>query len=222
VQPVGDRRARKKAQTRAEVLQAAQRLFAERGFDAVTISDIASAADVAVQTVFNHFPGKEELFFAGRTPPVDGAADAVRSRPAGMTALAALRAYTADLVRGSVEARADAEQRALIAALEASPALQNALPAVQRRAEVQLAAALVEAWTGAEDGAVDDAPLDVRLAAGLTAAAWITAARGLVQELSRLDGDDGAARARVEELATRLFDRLETGLPPLLDVPQRG
>ena len=63
-----DRRARKKAQTREQIQRVAQGLFAERGFEAVTIADIASGADVAVQTVFNHFSSKEELFFDGRTP----------------------------------------------------------------------------------------------------------------------------------------------------------
>src|SRR3712207_4046239 len=86
-----DRRARKKAATRALVLETAQRLFSERGFDAVTIADIASTADVAVQTVFNHFATKEELFFTGRTHWVDGPAQAVRSRPDGVPPLAALR-----------------------------------------------------------------------------------------------------------------------------------
>ena len=63
-----DRRARKKAQTRALIRDTARRLFAERGFEAVTTADVAAAADVAVQTVFNHFSSKEELFFDGRTP----------------------------------------------------------------------------------------------------------------------------------------------------------
>ena len=49
-------------------------MFAERGFEAVTIADVARGADVAVQTVFNHFATKEELFFDGRADWVDGAA----------------------------------------------------------------------------------------------------------------------------------------------------
>ena len=71
----------------------AHRLFAEHGFDAVTIADIAGQADVAVQTVFNHFATKEELFFDDRADWVDGAAAAVRSRPEGVAPLAALRAH---------------------------------------------------------------------------------------------------------------------------------
>jgi AcrR family transcriptional regulator len=41
----------------------ASRLFVERGFDQVTIDDIAAAADVSRMTVFNHFPRKEDMFF---------------------------------------------------------------------------------------------------------------------------------------------------------------
>jgi len=58
VQEGNDRRARKKALTRTEIRDAAHLLFAERGFDAVTIADVAERADVAVQTVFNHFATK--------------------------------------------------------------------------------------------------------------------------------------------------------------------
>ena len=71
-------------------------MFVERGFDAVTIADIAKGAEVAVQTVFNHFATKEELFFDGRTPWVDGPARAVRTREAGVSPLVALRAYLVD------------------------------------------------------------------------------------------------------------------------------
>ncbi|WP_324275584.1 helix-turn-helix domain-containing protein [Blastococcus brunescens] len=88
-----DRRAQKKARTRVHVRTVAQRMFAEGGFDAVTIADIARGADVAVQTIFNHFATKEELFFDGRIPWVDGPADAVRRRPPGTSPLTALRRH---------------------------------------------------------------------------------------------------------------------------------
>jgi len=77
---INDRRARKKAQTREQIRTVAHRLFADVSFTAVTIADIAREADVAVQTVFNHFATKEELFFDGRTPWVEGPAAAVRTR----------------------------------------------------------------------------------------------------------------------------------------------
>src|SRR4051812_49739683 len=83
---MGGRRELRKAQTRAEVRAAAQRLFAERGFDAVTIADVAASADVAVQTVFNQVESEEALFFDGRTPCVEGIAAAALDRSPGLQA----------------------------------------------------------------------------------------------------------------------------------------
>ena len=88
-----DRRARKKAQTRELIRSVAQQLFDQRGFETVTIADIARECDVAVQTVFNHFATKEELFFDGRTPWVDTLADSVRQRDPSVSPLSALRAH---------------------------------------------------------------------------------------------------------------------------------
>ena len=56
-------RERKKRQTRQQISDIATGLFLERGFDAVTIAEIAEAADVSVNTVYNYFPSKEDLFF---------------------------------------------------------------------------------------------------------------------------------------------------------------
>ncbi len=88
-----DRRARKWARTHDELRVVAQRLFAERGFDAVTVADVAQAADVAVQTVFNHYPTKEDLYFAGRAPWVEGPARAVAHRAPGTGAVATAHAW---------------------------------------------------------------------------------------------------------------------------------
>lgn len=90
------RRARKKEATRTAISHRATELFAERGFDAVTVSEIAEAADVSVKTVFNHFVTKEELFF-DRVGVVRQALDAaVTERPTGVTVVEALRRLFAD------------------------------------------------------------------------------------------------------------------------------
>jgi AcrR family transcriptional regulator len=57
------RRARKKEATRRSIVDAASRLFGERGFDAPTVDEIAEAADVAKGTIYNYFSTKEELLF---------------------------------------------------------------------------------------------------------------------------------------------------------------
>ena len=58
-----DRRSRKRLATRQGISDVATRLFLERGFDHVTVDEIAAAADVGRMTVFNHFPRKEDMFF---------------------------------------------------------------------------------------------------------------------------------------------------------------
>ena len=57
-------RERKKRQTRDAIAAAAMELFQARGFEEVTVADVARAADVSEKTVFNHFPTKEDLVFA--------------------------------------------------------------------------------------------------------------------------------------------------------------
>lgn len=75
------RRERKKRLTREAIAKTALQLFAERGYDAVTVADVAAAADVAVTTVFNYFKTKEELFFGAFTPPTNILAERLRTRP---------------------------------------------------------------------------------------------------------------------------------------------
>src|SRR5215475_12983315 len=63
VPPAETRRARKKRQTRERVAAVAARLFRARGYERVRMRDIANAADVAEQTLYNYFPTKEHLVF---------------------------------------------------------------------------------------------------------------------------------------------------------------
>lgn len=88
--PHPGRRERKKAEVRQRISDAATALFLRHGFDQVSVSEIAEAADVARPTVFAHFPRKEDLFF-DRYPEVAGQlARAIRERPAGKSAVSAL------------------------------------------------------------------------------------------------------------------------------------
>ena len=76
-------RERKKRQTRQHISDIATGLFLERGFVTVTIAEVAEAADVSVNTVYNYFPAKEDLFFDRSEGIVDRLSRCVRGRGAG-------------------------------------------------------------------------------------------------------------------------------------------
>ena len=79
-------------QTRTKIAEVAARLFFERGFDAVTVAEVARAAGVSTVTVFNHFPRKEDLFLDRADDAVELLRSAVRDRARGVDVVASLRA----------------------------------------------------------------------------------------------------------------------------------
>lgn len=94
-------RERKKQQTRDTLSAVATTLFAARGFDQVTIAEVADEAGVSKMTVTNYFPLKEDLVFDRREHIVTLLARAVSERPAGSSVLDAIRrAYDDALDRG--------------------------------------------------------------------------------------------------------------------------
>src|ERR1044072_3360459 len=76
-------RERKKRQTRQHISDVATGLFMERGFETVTIAEIAEAAEVSVNTVYNYFPAKEDLFVDREEEIVDRPSRLVRERAVG-------------------------------------------------------------------------------------------------------------------------------------------
>lgn len=91
-------RERKKAATRQRIADVATVMFMERGFDNVTINEIADAADVSKVTVFNYFPRKEDIFFDRQPQAQEMLTSAIRDRGRGETPLRALRRLLLDLV----------------------------------------------------------------------------------------------------------------------------
>jgi AcrR family transcriptional regulator len=96
-------RERKKEQTRAAIAHAAVGLFLERGYDQVSIADIAAAAGVAKMTVTNYFPAKEDLVISAAASVVPDLAAVVRGRRPGETVLGALLRF----VRAELDRRAE-------------------------------------------------------------------------------------------------------------------
>jgi AcrR family transcriptional regulator len=82
-------REQRRQRTREAIVDAAAELFIERGFDHVSVMEIAQRAGVVEKTVFNHFPVKEGLVFEADPPMREALLDAVRRRPAGESVAAA-------------------------------------------------------------------------------------------------------------------------------------
>src|ERR1700749_1287397 len=80
-------RERKKRRTRGPIATVAMKLFAARGFDAVTVAEVARAAEVSEKTVFNYFPSKEDLVFWRLESFEHELLSAVRDRAAGESVL---------------------------------------------------------------------------------------------------------------------------------------
>lgn len=91
VTEVMGRRERRKRETRDRLADAAARLFAEHGYDAVSVSDVAKAAGVADQTVYNYFPTKPDLVFDLAEEMLERSRRCVAERGADVTPAEALR-----------------------------------------------------------------------------------------------------------------------------------
>jgi AcrR family transcriptional regulator len=117
-------RERKKTQTRQLLAETARRLFVERGFEEVSVSEIARAAEVSQATVFNYYPTKEELIYSGLQTFEDELLQTIRERPSGETVLDAFGRFVLQ-PRGLFTAdEEEAEQLlALSRMIAASPAL---------------------------------------------------------------------------------------------------
>lgn len=169
------RRERKKRQTRQSISVIATDLFLEKGFDVVTVAEVAAAADVAVQTVFNHFPTKEDLFFDDTTW-VEGPADAVRAAGPGVPVATTMAGQYRRHLR---EMRALGYVKEVVrytSTLESSTALRARRAYLGARMEELLAEAIAGGpadWRSrlaaaqyAEAGRVLDTELVLRLAGG--------------------------------------------------------
>ncbi|WP_310728735.1 TetR family transcriptional regulator [Streptomyces sp. N2A] len=144
-------RERKKAQTRQRIAAVAWRLFAERGFEAVTVNEIAEAAEVAKATLFAYFPTKESLALQGVGD--DDLAGIVTRRPAGQSPLEALRAHCRALAAGPMTGLDPEVLVSRIRVIFDSPALSTAANALLYQQRQQLAEALkAEAVAAGEEG----------------------------------------------------------------------
>ncbi|MEU9480702.1 TetR/AcrR family transcriptional regulator [Streptomyces sp. NPDC048191] len=190
-------RERKKRDTRQRISDIATGLFAERGFDAVTVAEVARAAGVSAMTVFNYFPRKEDLFLDRIPQAAELFAGAVRDRAPGEPPLAALRGLALRLLdeRHPLSGVGGRYPR-FFRIVGASPALRARAREGVEEVEEALGAALAE--TGVPDP---------HLLAALTVAAYRTVFVASVRRL--LAGDP------VEEVARDHRLRLESAFAAL-------
>ena len=199
----------KKQQTRERITAAAWALFADRGYDRVTVADVARRAEVSLATVFNYFADKEELFYGPLEAFGERLVEAVRTREAGATVGAAVWGF---LQRSDgLLARIEAGDTAMLARVRAvnrviaeSPALQaRELRALSRTTD--RLAALIVTETGVHE-----------VHAQVVANALLGVHRALLVHVRRkvLDGDDVTRLAtEVQRLGQEAFDMLERACP---------
>jgi AcrR family transcriptional regulator len=204
-------RAWKKARTRLEISDVATRLLVERGYEAVTLAEIAAAAKVSVKTILNYFSSKDELFFDRADEVIGAVAEAVIERRPGTSVLGALHAVLADRRvpfdpegwRALRHPEGYERFRAFIAAEHAAPALRARRLVIAEGWIDRLAAVLAH-----ELGLPGD---DAR---AQTLAAMVIAAMGLRERAlaaAMLDRDSARqVERRVRAVVDEAFGRLAT------------
>jgi len=212
-------RERKKEQTRQLIAQTAWRLFADRGFDRVTVAEVARQAEVAVATVFNYFPTKEDLFYERLEAFEAQLMDAVATRAAGESVLAAFRRHL--LSSGGLLAQVEAGDAQALDRLRTVHRLIADSPSLLAREQQAMArtADTLAALLAAETGARAD---DLRPQAA--AAALVGVQRAMVDYTRRrVLADQQPARlgADVRRLGHRAFALLEQGLGDYATRPAR-
>ena len=184
-----DRRSRKRLATRESISIAATRLFFERGFDQVTVDEIAEAADVGRMTVFNHFARKEDMFFDRDEEGREILREALRERDPGVAPIETLRLLAHRLAaEQSPFVRFTVESQGFIETIEGSETLKARARAIRDELAQVVGAALCEC-VGREP-----TDPDAHLAAGLLLATWTVA---LIQAhgIFRQNRDTEAANA---------------------------
>lgn len=207
------RRERKKERTRQHLAGVASEMFQRRGFDAVTVAEVAEAADVSKMTVFNYFARKEDLYLDRVPEQRELLLGAVADRLAGEGPVAALRRLVCDLI----------DQRHPLTGLR--PGTHHFWQVVEN------SAALCARWRELEEGVACDLAHALALATGreegdpearYLADAVLSIYGAILRETVRRSaagGEPDRMCVAVREMAVRLFDLLEGGLDDSWTVP---
>ena len=194
----------KKEATRREIADTAMRLFVERGFDHVTVAEVAAAARVSEKTVFNYFPTKEDLFFDEVPERRAALAAAIRERAPGQSVVAALRR----LQDGECPRLCSAAFATFARIIEESPAL--------RAKELEVMAELTETLAASIREELGVPVIDATVAANmLVGVHWQLFRNARTQALAGRQGPGAVRRLRSD--LDRAYRLLEHGLVALED-----
>jgi AcrR family transcriptional regulator len=196
-------RERKKEATRRRISDIATGLFALRGFDNVTVAEVAEAAEVSKMTVFNYFPRKEDLFWDRQTDRLTTLEAAVRERAPGESVPAALRRYHHELLTSGHPLSGVVENiYGFMKIVRASPALMTRALEFDHEIEETLVRVLADEVT-------DD--VRARLIAGQLAAAMGSIYSIAIDRMLEVGDVEQVRREQVEVIDTA-FDLLENGM----------
>jgi AcrR family transcriptional regulator len=162
-------RERKKQRTRETIARAAHELFAERGYHATTLPEIAEAADVSTRTIFAYFPSKEDILFSDFSLLKEALAQALAERPEGEDALETVRQF---ILSSQVGEKSDLDDQ-LRLCVESDETLRSHLRARIAQLEELIAPAIAKDL----DAPANDLRPQV-VAASLTAAFNVLSERG--------------------------------------------
>jgi AcrR family transcriptional regulator len=164
-------RQRKRQQTRQELIDAAMRLFGQKGYEQTTVAEIASAAGVSTKTFFNYFASKDEVLFPHLTGRIDAAVALIEQRgpddPIAEVVVAAMQHMLADALTEEVNGGLAAVRLPMIISV---PAVQAATLHRYFVAETQLAHALHRAYQDTLDPAAAAAVIGSVMGAAIAAA----------------------------------------------------
>ena len=197
-------RERKKARSRLAISNIATKMFVERGFDHVTVAEVAAAADVSVATIFNYFETKEELFFDREGDVMEMQRRFVRERKAGETVTSVFhREFLAAIDAGVPQLLEHGPS--FLRTIEGSAALRARMRLGYEKAEASLAETLAEET---EAAAGDPTPQ-------LVAAMLVAIQRTLMESAgaAALRGDAVApTKRKLRQACDRAFALLDGGM----------
>ncbi|GAA2007535.1 helix-turn-helix domain-containing protein [Catenulispora subtropica] len=198
-------RERKKQRTREAIFEAAMELFDERGYDHVTLAEVARAADVAPATVFTHYASKEDLVYSMRHEVNERLRTAVNERAGQIGVLAAVKEWMLGMHEYFTESpEAVRRSRTFSRLLNDNPALWNRSVGFIHERQMLLVELLAERYPDAD-------PFLLEAAAAQVAAATQTAVRYYQRDLAQgMAREEVLARAAVR--ADQVFEQLERGL----------